>query len=126
VRESFTFTFVKTHSVNTQVAHREQARIPVVRAIRHNGSGVVETEYEKSRSNVVRFNSAAVIAYRCIETHADTLVEITPLYINCPQYLDHTDGSRSGVKMFLRVVILLFAAACYTARVIGKALHTRH
>ena len=28
--------------------------------------------------------------------------------------------------MFLRVVILVFAATCCTARVIGKSLHTRH
>jgi hypothetical protein len=44
--------------------------------------------------------------------------------INCPQHLGHTDGSRSGVKMFLRVVILVFAATCCRARVIGKSLHT--
>jgi len=28
--------------------------------------------------------------------------------------------------MFLRVVILVFAATCCTAEVIGKSLHTRH
>jgi hypothetical protein len=126
VRETFTFTFVKIHVMNTQVAHREQVRIPIIQIISHNGSGVVETEQQKSRSHVVRFNSATVISYRCIETHADTLVQISPLYNNCPQYLGHTDSSRSGVKMFLRVVILVFAATCCTGRVIGKTLHTRH
>jgi len=28
--------------------------------------------------------------------------------------------------MFFRVVILVLAATCCTARVIGKSLHTRH
>jgi hypothetical protein len=48
------------------------------------------------------------------------------VYINCTQHHGHTDGRRYGVKMFFRVVILVFAAAYCTARVIGKALHTRH
>jgi hypothetical protein len=46
VRETFTFTFVKIHVVNTQVAHREQVRGPIIHVIRHNGSGVVVTEYK--------------------------------------------------------------------------------
>ena len=54
------------------------------------------------------------------------LVNIPPLYIDCTQHLGHTDDSRSAVKMFLRVVILVFAATCCTARVICKAVHTRH
>ena len=58
---------------------------------------------------------------KCLVAHR--LVKILPMYINCTQHLGHTDDSRSGVKMFLRVVILVFAATCCRARVIGKSLH---
>jgi len=54
------------------------------------------------------------------------LVTITPSHINCTQHAGHSNDSTSDVKMFLRVVILVFAATCCTALVFGKSLHTRH
>ena len=47
------------------------------------------------------------------------------LHIKCNQHIGHTGESIFCVKMFFRVVILVFAATCCTARVIGKSLHTR-
>ena len=88
---------------------------------------MIETEYQKSVGyHVVRLKSSVVIPYRSVVAHADRFVNIQPQYINRTQHLGHTDDSWSGVKMFLRVVILVFAATCCTARVIGKALHTGH
>jgi hypothetical protein len=54
------------------------------------------------------------------------LLNNPPLHINCTQHLGHTDGNIPGVNMFFHVVILVSAATCCTARVIGKSLHTRH
>ena len=45
--------------------------------------------------------------------------------MKCTQHLGDTDDSTFGVKMFFRVVILVFAATCCRARVIGKSLYTR-
>jgi len=59
-------------------------------------------------------------------THADKSLHLPPLHIQRTEHIGHTDGSRSGVRIFFRVVILVFAATCCTARVIGKALHTGH
>jgi len=61
-----------------------------------------------------------------VVSKADKLLHLPPLHIKCTQQFGHIDGSRSGVKMFLRIVILAFVATCCTARVIGKTLHTRH
>jgi len=54
------------------------------------------------------------------------LMKDPPLHIKCTQHLGHTDDRRFGVKMFFRVVILVFVVTYCTARVIGKSLHTRH
>ena len=53
-------------------------------------------------------------------------MHLTALRIMCTEYLDHIDRNISGIKMFFRVVILVFAATCCTARVIGKFLYIRH
>jgi len=73
----------------------------------------------------VRLHSSDTLSLTVV-TYTDKLELIPLLQINCTQHLDHTDGSRCGVKMFLRIVILVFAATCCTAQVIGKSLHTRH
>jgi hypothetical protein len=57
-------------------------------------------------------------------THADKLDSIQSHLITCTQHFGNTDDSRSGVKMFFRVMILVFVATYCTAQVIGKSLHT--
>jgi hypothetical protein len=118
-------------SRTTQLAHKLQT------------ANRCEIQFLKSqdRAKVREFDRRALIRnlqFRNIHIHssdtlslsvvskADKLLHLPPLHIKCTQQLGHKDGSRSGVKMFLRVVILVFAATCCTARVIGKALHTRH
>ena len=59
-----------------------------------------------------------------VVSHADKSLYLPPPHIKCTEYLRHTDDSPSGVKMFFRVGILVFAATFCTARVIGKSLHT--
>ena len=112
---------------DTQVAQRQQVRGSIIQVIRHRESTSLRQNTKKSRRyHFLRLDSTTVLTYRRVVSHADKLVKIPPLHINCTQHLGHTDDSRSGVKMFLRVVILVFASTCCTARMIGKALHTRH
>ena len=126
VRDTSTFSFIKIHAGNNQIAQRSRCEVQSFK-LKDTRKYVIDTEYKKWKSYyVARLNSTYVITYRCVVSHADMLVNILPLYINRTQHFGHTDDSRSGVKMFLRVVILVFAATCCTARVIGKSLHTRH
>jgi hypothetical protein len=57
-------------------------------------------------------------------THTDNLEHLPTLHTKCTQHLGNTDDSRSGIKMFFRVMILVFVATCCRAQVIVKSLHT--
>jgi len=74
---------------------------------------------------MIRLDSSDILSLSVV-THTDKLMIISPLHIKCTQNFDYTIDSRSGVKMFLRVVILVFAATSCTAQVIGRSLHTGH
>jgi len=74
---------------------------------------------------MIRLDSSDILSLSVV-THTDKLMIIPSLHIKCTQNFDYKDDSRSGVKKFLRVVILVFAATCCTAEVIGQSLHTGH
>jgi hypothetical protein len=129
VKETFTFTFnitftfIKIHAVtlNLQSESRyNQSSHLTQRNIRNcNRLAIIHIlAYHK-----IRLHRSYTISSTVVK-HSDKSMNIPPLYFNCTQHLGHTDDSWSGFKMFLRVVILVFAATCCTAQVIGKSLHT--
>jgi hypothetical protein len=61
VRETFTFTFIKIHAVNIQVAYRQRVRGSMIQFI-EQGKYLTEAEYNNEEN--VRFTSTAVIPYR--------------------------------------------------------------
>jgi hypothetical protein len=111
--------------VSTHVAQPEQLRVLIDQVIEETGKYVIATEYKLLAYRSTGHHTSDKLKLSVV-SHVDKLVEITGEDIKSNQNPGHTDGSRSGVKMFLRVVILVFAATCCTAMVIGKSLHTRH
>ena len=124
VKETYNFTFTLTFNF-IKTLKMQNASMCEVQSLKSLDTGKVRDDRKAIIQN---------LAYRKISLHRSGILSLSrhmqllnspPLHIKCTQHLSHTDDSRSGVKMFFRVVILVFAAISCTARVIGKSLHTR-
>jgi len=108
--------------VSTPALNRKNMWGTIFQVIKHREStGLRQNSNNREPDIVNHLHSCHTISLNVV---TQRLVNFPPICSKCTQHLRHSDDSTSGVKMFLRVVILFFAATCCTARVIGKALDT--